>query len=301
MDEPDQPGAPDPAMSAGPAGSDPTDRRLRVAALIAGEPHGPELWTLRSIVEAPCELHVVQAAGVRTVPRLKRARSLLREYGPFHTASRVIGNRLIASREEARTRRILDELFDVHELLEWWARSGVGTIVVPSLNHEDSRRALARIAPDVIVRVSGGILKPHIFSLARLATLNIHHGQAPAIRGMWSIPWGIVAHRRDWIGATVHVIDAGIDTGAVLWRGAPQLAPGDTAVQLHFRAHLEAVAALARILESYARGEPPPPWPVPPDETSTYRTAPGFWAWLRLLALGRGRRARVLVERGIAW
>ena len=273
--------------------------RLRVAALILGEPHGPELWTLRRIHAGPWDLHVVQAVGTRVTPRLKRARSLIHEYGLIRTASRVIGNRLIGSREEGRKRRILDELFDVRDLREWWAGSGVEPIIVPGLNHEEARQALTRIAPDLVVRASGGILKPHIFSLARLATLNLHHGQAPAIRGMWSIPWGIIESRRDWIGATVHVIDAGIDTGAVLWRGSPQLAPGDTDALLHFRAHLEAVEALVGIIGCYARGEAPRVLAPPERDASTYRTAPGLAAWLRLLVLGRGRRARVLVERGI--
>jgi folate-dependent phosphoribosylglycinamide formyltransferase PurN len=60
---------------------------------------------------------------------------------------------------------------------------------------------------------------------------------------------GIIEDRREWISATIHVVDEGIDTGTILWRGAPQLAPGDTAVMTCFRAHLEAVEALVRILE----------------------------------------------------
>jgi methionyl-tRNA formyltransferase len=116
---------------------------------------------------------------------------------------------------------------------------------------------------------------------------------------MWSIPWGIIEGRADWIGATVHLMDGGIDTGGVLWRGSPQLAPGDTSVDLLFRAHLQAAAALAVLLERYDRGEPPSPLRRSPDERSTYRSAAGLGDWFRFLRLEKGRRARVLFERGL--
>src|SRR6202011_2340827 len=127
---------------------------------------------------------------------------------------------------------------------------------------------LEKIQPDIIVRVSGGLLRRHIFSQARLATLNIHHGQAPLIRGLSIIAWGILENRREWIGTTIHVIDEGVDTGTVLWRGAPQLAPGDSAASLYYRAHLEGVAALARLIEEYARSEATPLWALSRREAS---------------------------------
>ena len=273
--------------------------RIRVAALIVGEPRGQELWTLHKISSTPCELSVVQALHASTVPRLKKARIQIRKYGVLGTASRWIGKWLIGARVEEGNQRLLDELFDIRSLRGWWERCGIARVKVPDLNHPDCRIALEKIAPDIIVRVSGGLLKPHIFSQARLAALNIHHGQAPMIRGISSIPWGIIENRSNWIGATIHLIDAGIDTGTILWRGAPQLAPGDTDAYLHFRTHLRAVDAMLRILEEYSRGGTPQAWYLPAEETSTYRSALGLGAWIKFLLLGRGRRARVLVEGAI--
>jgi hypothetical protein len=271
---------------------------LKVAALLSGEPSAQDLWTLRKMCSVPCEIHVIQAQQASMVPKWKRARRLIKEHGLLRTGSRFVGN-IIGSRIAKRDRQILNELFDVRDLTEWWKRCGITPVKVPALNHEQSRGALSRIEPDVIVRVSGGILRPHIFSLARFAALNLHHGRAPLIRGMWSIPWAILEGRGDWIGATVHVVDEGIDTGPILWRGGPQLAPGDTTVDLLFRTHLEAVDALVEILRVYARGGTPRAWLPPAGETSTYRSAAGLWEWVKLLHLGRGRRARALIERGV--
>ncbi len=273
-------------------------RRLRVVALTVGAPGASQLWTLRALSSSACELIVVQATHPGGVPRWKRARRLVREHGLLSTVSRVVGGR-IGTRVENREERILDELFDFANLAEWWKQSGIVPIRVPTLNHADCEAALSKIAPDIAVRVSGGMLKPRIFRIARMATLNIHHGQAPLIRGMWSIPWAIVETRRDWIGATVHVIDEGIDTGTILWRGGPQIAPGDTNVSLFFRTHLQAVDALSQIIGVYASGRTPEPWVPPAGEISTYRSAPGVYAWLKYLCLGEGRWARVTIERGL--
>jgi len=149
------------------------------------------------------------------------------------------------------------------------------------------------------VRVSGGVLKPHIFERARIATLNTHHGMAPMIRVMWSIPWGIVEGRASWIGVTIHEIDAGIDTGRVLWNGTPQLAPGDTDIDLFFRSHVEAAEALANLIKIYAAGGTPPDWTTASSGESAYRSAPGLGARFRLRRNGRGLRAHILVERGL--
>ena len=272
---------------------------IKVAALIVGEPGAAELWALRSFSSVPCKLYVVQALQYSGVSKLRRARAQVKVHGLSRSISRWLGNQLVRARERERNQQILDELFDLGDLREWWNTSHIAPIRVPHLNHLYSRTALEKIAPDVIVRVSGGILKSHIFSQARLSALNIHHGQAPLVRGLSNIAWGILENRREWIGATIHVIDEGIDTGTVVWRGAPQLAPGDTAVNLYFRAHMDGVAALVRILKGYSRGETPPVWTPPKRGISNYRSAFGLGEWLKFLLVGRGLRARVLIERGI--
>ena len=78
------------------------------------------------------------------------------------------------------------------------------------------------------------------------------------------------------------------------------MAPGDTHVDLMFRAHLEAAKALGRILDAYASGRRPEACVFPAGAKAAYHsTAPGLRDWLRLLRLDRGRRARMLIERGI--
>jgi methionyl-tRNA formyltransferase len=223
---------------------------------------------------------------------------MVRQRGVAATLSRLLGSRIIGHWQRRNEVRQLDRLFDGPHLRDWWRRSGIQPVEATCLDATDTRAVIARLQPEIIVRVSGGILKRDTFSRARIVTLNIHHGIAPRIRGIWSIPWGIIEGRADWIGATVHEIDDGIDTGKVVWRGSPQLAHGDSAVTLFFRAHLEAVDALIRVIREYAGGMPPAAVPCE-KEPSVYRSAPGIWTWVRYLYLRGGRRAPMLVERAL--
>ncbi len=277
-----------------------TGGALTLVALLVGEPGPLELYTLEKLGAVCSTLHVVRGERASDIAPAKRLRRLVRDHGISGVLSRLAGRLLIGNREARRQRALLDRLFDGEHLRAWWKRSGARPIAVPSLNHADARAAIAALSPDIIVRVSGGILKRGTFSLARLATLNIHHGRACAIRGMWSIPWGIIEGRREWIGATVHVIDDGIDTGQTLWCGAPQIAPGDTGDTLFFRAHLQAVSALIDLLHQYRRGETPLPWTsADASSEAVYRSAPGMGAWCRYLYLGRGKRAPVILEAAV--
>jgi len=271
---------------------------LKVVALIVGDPQAMELWTLKSLAAVSGSLSVVRAQYGTGLSARKRLRGLVRQHGVLGVASRIAGNQAFGRFYERREAAQLERLFDGAHLRAWWNASGIQPVTVPHLNHKETHAALAAFAPDIIVRVSGGVLKRPTFGQARIATINIHHGVAPRIRGMWSIPWGIVEDRPDWIGATVHQIDDGIDTGQVFWRGSPQIAPGDTATTLFFRVHLEAVAALVSVIRSYGRGETPPAWRTDHEaEISAYRSAPGIGAWLRLFRLREGRHSNAILER----
>jgi hypothetical protein len=272
---------------------------LRIVALLVGEPRATELFTIKKLASIPGALCAVRARKGRASSAVQHLRRLARELGVGGVASRLLASKVIGPWQDRRELQRLDQLLDGEHLREWWRNSRIRTLEVPHLNHADARSVITGLQPDIIVRVSGGVLKREIFSLARIVALNIHHGLAPRIRGMWSIPWGIVEGRSDWIGATVHEIDDGIDTGRILWRGSPQLAPGDTGTTLFFRVHLDAVDALVAAVRQYATGATPVSWPRVKDEESVYRSAPGLRAWLRYLHLRSGKHARVILER--AW
>lgn len=86
-------------------------------------------------------------------------------------------------------------------------------------------RDLRALAPDWIILGGGGILGPEVIATARLGVLNAHPALLPWIRGCGVV--GASLEHAVALGATLHRVDAGIDTGAVIERRLLAVAPGD--------------------------------------------------------------------------
>jgi hypothetical protein len=84
------------------------------------------------------------------------------------------------------------------------------------VNDSKSIQFLNETKPDIIVQAGAGILKPETFTLATRATINLHHGIAPEIRGIESTFWCMFYGIKDKIGVTCHLVDETLDTGAVV-------------------------------------------------------------------------------------
>jgi len=90
---------------------------------------------------------------------------------------------------------------------------------VAAVNDIQSEQFLEKVRPDIIIQAGAGILKKNIFSRAA-ATINLHHGIAPEIRGIDSTFWCMFYGIREKIGVTCHFIDEQLDTGAVIEQSA---------------------------------------------------------------------------------
>jgi formyl transferase-like protein len=271
---------------------------LNIVAITEGELDGFTLWQLNRIRGAGHDVTVVRSKGIRRISQWRRFRALARGYGFLHPVSRRLGFVLFGSRAARRARRLQDYLFDRPYLQDWYEEANLPELHTPSLGHGPLCTAIAEVDPDVMIRITGGLLRREMFTLPKIMTLNLHHGCAPAIRGMSSLLWGIVEERPDWIGATIHEIDAGIDTGNVFWRGAPQLSAGTTAEALFFRITVEATQALLVVLQALELGGSPPVLRY--DGESVYRTAPGLGTWIRFHWLKKqGRNSRVLLDKAL--
>jgi methionyl-tRNA formyltransferase len=156
-------------------------------------------------------------------------------------------------------------------------------IYVRTVNGPDAIHVMRTLTPDVIIQAGAGILRPRLFKLARCGTLNVHHGIAPLIRGMDSIYWGLWEKRPEWLGATVHWIDEGIDTGTVLaYAPVAACGPGEAYPALFVRATQQGVACLVETLTRLAAGEK---WAVPSaGAPGVYRSTISGWK-LAALAL----------------
>jgi folate-dependent phosphoribosylglycinamide formyltransferase PurN len=121
------------------------------------------------------------------------------------------------------------------------------------MNSRQLIRDLRALAPDFVILGGGGILRPAVIETARIGVLNAHPALLPWIRGC-----GIVGHSLEQgvaLGATLHWVDRGIDTGAVVERRLVSIPRGPaTLAALELAADELAAEMLADAVESLVRG-----------------------------------------------
>ena len=81
--------------------------------------------------------------------------------------------------------------------------------------------------------------------------LNIHPSLLPAFRGLEAWRQAIEAGVSE-AGCTVHLVDAGVDTGAILGQSCVPVLPGDTAESLHARIQVAEHELYPRIVREFA-------------------------------------------------
>ena len=113
---------------------------------------------------------------------------------------------------------------------------------------------VAALAPDLVV-LAGFMRLVGPALLARFAghIINVHPALLPAFPGL-DAPGQAVRAKVCVSGCTVHVVDAGVDTGPVLAQAAVPVLASDDAVSLHGRIQQAEHALLPAVVNAIARG-----------------------------------------------
>ncbi|WP_425351107.1 formyl transferase [Mesorhizobium sanjuanii] len=107
-------------------------------------------------------------------------------------------------------------------------RPGQKIIHVPSANAPECLRAIAEIQPGVMLLAGCRLLSRQTLAKLPCPVLNYHAGIAPKYRGMNGGYWALASGDAENFGTTVHLVDAGVDTGGVLRQAQGKPGPGDT-------------------------------------------------------------------------
>jgi folate-dependent phosphoribosylglycinamide formyltransferase PurN len=117
---------------------------------------------------------------------------------------------------------------------------------------EVSRMAAAR--PDVVLVFGTGILREPLLSAFDGRILNLHLGLSPYYRGAGTNFWPLVNREPEYVGATIHYLDAGIDTGPILSHARPQIERGDGPHDIGNKTIVAAAQALLRAAAAHGSG-----------------------------------------------
>jgi phosphoribosylglycinamide formyltransferase 1 len=139
-------------------------------------------------------------------------------------------------------------------------RAGLPAFAVPRPSYPDRdqwnealTKAVAAHRPDLVV--SAGFMKllsPTFLAGVGVPVLNTHPALLPAFPGMRAVR-DALAYGVKLTGCTVHLVDAGIDTGPVLAQRPVPVLSGDTEDALHERIKIEERRLLVDTVASLAR------------------------------------------------
>lgn len=141
------------------------------------------------------------------------------------------------------SRRRIVEISQQFGLEPKWP-SSARIIHVPSVNAPECIVRLRQLDPKVVLVVGTRIISREVLTGVPVPFINYHDGITPKYRGIHGGYWAKAEGDLDNVGVTVHLVDPGIDTGAVLYQARLKPSANDNYATL---SHLQLAAALPLI------------------------------------------------------
>jgi folate-dependent phosphoribosylglycinamide formyltransferase PurN len=134
---------------------------------------------------------------------------------------------------------------------------GIETLVVENINDPEAVAFVDRHAPDIVCVNGTNLLREPMLALVprlRLGIINLHTGLSPYTRGGNCNLYALLEGRPEWVGVTVHHIDAGIDSGDLILTGQVPMQPDDDYDMIDARTFHLGIKLLVQAVRLLAEG-----------------------------------------------
>lgn len=159
------------------------------------------------------------------VSRWSLLRARLKRLGFVHVAGQLafmVLGRVLARLSQPRIHALIARF----GLDDRWP-DGVALIRVASVNAPDCIAELKRIDPQAVLVVGTRIIRRDVLAAVPASFINYHAGITPKYRGIHGGYWAKAEGDLKNFGVTVHLVDPGVDTGAVLYQARLDPDPQD--------------------------------------------------------------------------
>ncbi|WP_018240073.1 formyl transferase [Ensifer sp. BR816] len=168
------------------------------------------------------------------------------------------------------------------EILRSYSASVVTNPSVPvhhivSINDAEGRARLAALQPAVVFLISCRMLRPETLAAIPCPVLNFHAGINPQYRGLMGGYWALLSNDPENFGATVHLVDEGVDTGGTLYQSRQIPSRADT---MHTYPLLQTAASTAIAIQAVGDALSGMLRPLDIDAPSRQWYHPPVWTWL---------------------
>lgn len=139
------------------------------------------------------------------------------------------------------------------------------------INHIDCAEFIRSYHPDFVINIGGGIMRPHIFEIPNVCTINLHTGITPRYRGVNANFWALYEGDIKNIGVTVHKVDRGIDTGQVFSQDLISIGGNkETIEEITIRAYRAGIKCVSEVVFKYETMKLMPLYKEPALPAHTY-------------------------------
>jgi methionyl-tRNA formyltransferase len=127
--------------------------------------------------------------------------------------------------EARRTRKIIGNIFD-HSYYNISFETAI--LEIENINSQAAKKFILELNPEYVVVNGTSLLTKGSIDEIDKTILNIHVGMTPEYRGSYGGFWALYNGEPDKVGVTIHLIDAGIDTGPILLQSSVSVKNDDT-------------------------------------------------------------------------
>lgn len=144
-------------------------------------------------------------------------------------------------------------LTDDPTILGYAKKKGIPVFAIKTPNSKAFREQLQSLKPDVIINQSQSIIKKELLSIPSIGVINRHNALLPKNRGRLT-PFWVVYKQESETGVSIHFVDEGIDSGAIIVQEKYSVSPKDTFNTLVKKNYQIAPKAMLKALELLENG-----------------------------------------------
>jgi folate-dependent phosphoribosylglycinamide formyltransferase PurN len=210
------------------------------------------------------------------VPRKQFLQKRAKKLGWFTVGGQVLFQLLVAKTLQRSSKKRVAEIIQEYDL----SRTPIPTqqiLAVSSVNATESLQALQNLQPDLVIVHGTRIISKKILQATNAVFINIHAGITPRYRGSHGAYWALTNNDKENCGVTVHLVDAGIDTGNILAQGTIPFTAQDNFVTYPWLQLAEGLKLLKNSVDKLEKGEMVP---VKNELNSALWHHPTLWGYV---------------------
>lgn len=225
------------------------------------------LRLLNALDRAGLTANAVVVANDTLARRWRLLRSVARKIGWAEATAAAV-------EQLAANRRHTQAIWRSGPLVTDYTRLARRVVRVDSFNAPAGVAALADLQVEWMLLGQTGILREPALATAPAGVLNAHPGWLPQYRGIQPAVWALADGRPDLLGSSLHVVDAGIDTGAIVSQRALDHSRLPDFADLEDRLYEDCIDLLVEAARAIRAGTPIDGVPQSATDGRNYSVAP---------------------------